>query len=64
MYGSHDDRCPPYAHAQAAVAAGAQPIGVATGIFSKEQLEAVAPGATVLDSLADVPAVLKHLGLR
>lgn len=55
---------PPYL--QAALAAGAVPIAVATGIFSRNQLEAVAPGESVvvLDSLADVPLVLQTLGLK
>ncbi|GLI60029.1 hypothetical protein VaNZ11_002094, partial [Volvox africanus] len=49
---------------QAALDAGAVPIGVATGIYSREQLEAVAPheSVVVLDSLADLPFVLQKLG--
>ena len=49
---------------QAALDAGATPIGVATGIFSRQALEEVAGGAgVVLDDLADTAAVLAALGL-
>lgn len=51
---------------QAAVAAGCKAIGVATGIFSRQQLEesgrdAPAGSVVVLDSLEDLAAVLKVL---
>ncbi|KXZ54465.1 hypothetical protein GPECTOR_4g530 [Gonium pectorale] len=51
---------------QAALDAGAVPIGVATGIFSRSELEAVAPEADVivLDSLQDVELVLQKLGFN
>jgi phosphoglycolate phosphatase-like HAD superfamily hydrolase len=53
---------------QAALAAGATAIGVTTGTFSREQLEAAASGASpgrlvLLDSLQDGPAVMKALQL-
>lgn len=56
---------------QAALAAGSVAVAVATGIFSRQQLEAAgaaagaAPGQlVVLDSLEDVDAVLKVLQLQ
>lgn len=42
------------------------PAGVATGIFTREQLEAVAPGnpdLVVVDSFEDLEATLKAIGL-
>ncbi|KAG2500409.1 hypothetical protein HYH03_001980 [Edaphochlamys debaryana] len=50
---------------KAAIDAGAVPIGVSTGIYSKAQLEAVAPGqqVVVLESLEDADAVLGAMGL-
>ena len=39
-------------------------VGVTTGIYTEEQLRSVAPGATVLDGLADQPVVLRALGLE
>ena len=62
----------PYSHLHlplqdilAAVDAGATAIGVATGIYTKEQLEAVAPGkdVIVLDGLHDIDGFLKAVGL-
>ncbi len=49
----------------AALEAGATAIGVATGIYTREQLEAVAPGKDVVvcDGLSDVDAVMGLLGL-
>lgn len=56
---------------QAALAAGSTAVAVATGIFSREQLEAAAAAAgaaagqlVVLDSLEDLDAVLKVLQLQ
>lgn len=49
---------------QAAIEAGAVPIGVATGIYTKQQLLDVAPGVLVLDSLASLPQALAALGLE
>lgn len=54
---------------QAALGAGSTAIGVTTGIYSRQQLEACAaeapPGrVVVLDSLEDVDAVLKVLQLQ
>ena len=49
----------------AAVAAGAEPVGVATGAHSLAELAAVAPpGTALLDSLEDLGAVLAALGLE
>lgn len=48
---------------QAAHAAGAHPIGVTTGIYSKTQLVDVCPAATILDSLHDIEKVKKVLKL-
>lgn len=48
----------------AAADAGAHGIGVTTGMFSRGQLEDCNTGATVLDGLADVGAVLRALGLQ
>ena len=53
---------------QAALAAGSTAVGVATGIFSKEQLKACAGAAAasnvvVLDNLENVESVLKTLQL-
>jgi phosphoglycolate phosphatase-like HAD superfamily hydrolase len=49
----------------AALDAGATAIGVATGIYTKEQLEQVAPGrdVVVLPGLADVEKFLDVVGL-
>lgn len=49
----------------AAVDAGVTAIGVATGIYTKEQLEAVAPGknVVVLPGLQDVDQFLRVVGL-
>jgi len=48
---------------KAAAAVGALPVGVATGIFSKEELLAAeVPGAVVLDDLSDLEASLKAMG--
>lgn len=48
---------------KAAAAAGALPVGVATGVFSKEELVAAAvPGAVILDDLSDLEASLKAMG--
>jgi ribonucleotide monophosphatase NagD (HAD superfamily) len=56
---------------QAALAAGSTAVAVATGIFSREQLEAAGAAAgaaagqlVVLDSLEDLDAVLKVLQLQ
>ncbi|PNW83221.1 hypothetical protein CHLRE_06g311850v5 [Chlamydomonas reinhardtii] len=48
---------------KAAVDAGAVPVAVATGIYTAEQLKAVAEGVVVLDSLSDVQAVLRVMKL-
>ena len=48
---------------QAALEKGVTPIGVVTGIYSRESLLSVAPGATVLDDLSDTPRFLSLLGL-
>lgn len=49
---------------RAAVEAGATPIGVCTGIFSREELERASGGkGVVLDDLADVRRVFEILGL-
>lgn len=54
---------------QAALAAGSTAVGVTTGIFSREQLEAAGGAAApagslvLLDSLEDVASVLKVLHL-
>ena len=49
----------------AAIEKGAIAIGVATGIYTKEQLEAVVPGGqvVVLDDLTDTAAFMRVLGL-
>lgn len=48
---------------KAAAEAGALPVGVATGIFSKEELAAArVPGAVILDDLSDLEASLKAMG--
>lgn len=48
---------------KAAAAAGALPVGVATGIFSKEELAAArVPGAVILDDLSDLEASLRAMG--
>lgn len=39
------------------------PVAVATGIYTAEQLKAVAEGVVVLDSLSDVQAVLRVMKL-
>lgn len=54
---------------QAALGAGSTAVGVATGIFSREQLDrykndAPANSVVVLDSLEDLDAVLKVLRLH
>lgn len=47
----------------AAAAVGAVPVGVATGIFTREELVAAAvPGAVILDDLSDLEASLKAMG--
>ncbi|KAF8056466.1 hypothetical protein HT031_006323 [Scenedesmus sp. PABB004] len=56
------------ADVRAALAAGAVAVGVTTGVCSRAELEAAAAGAppgrlAVLESLADLPAVLKVLQL-
>lgn len=51
---------------QAAIAAGAVPIGVATGIYSKEELQTCMGDGhevVVLDNLSDVGTVMKVMGL-
>ncbi|KAF5841594.1 halo-acid dehalogenase-like hydrolase [Dunaliella salina] len=51
---------------KAALAAGAKALGVATGVFSKEQLEACAPGnpnLVVVESFEDTAATLAAMGL-
>ncbi len=51
----------------AALDAGATAIAVPTGIFTKEQLEAVAPGKGVVvlgEGLSNVEAVMEALGLE
>lgn len=48
---------------QAAEAAGAVAVAVATGVFTKEALQACSPNAIVLDSLASLPQALAALGL-
>jgi phosphoglycolate phosphatase-like HAD superfamily hydrolase len=48
---------------RAAAAAGALPVGVATGIFSREELVAAGvPGAVILDDLSDLEASLRAMG--
>ena len=48
---------------KAAAAAGALPVGVATGIFSKEELAAAGvAGAVILDDLSDLEASLRAMG--
>lgn len=49
---------------QAAVGGGAIPVGVATGIYTRQELAEAAPGAVVLDDLTDLPAVLRTFGLE
>jgi phosphoglycolate phosphatase-like HAD superfamily hydrolase len=54
---------------QAALAAGSVAVGVATGIYSRQQLEECAGGAAagsvvLLDSLEDTDAVLKAFQLQ
>ncbi len=51
----------------AALGAGATAIGVATGIYSKAELEAVAPESkdvVVLDDLRELPRVMEVLGME
>lgn len=48
---------------RAAAAAGAVPIGVTTGIYTREQLEEACPEAVILEGLHDVNGVLKLAGL-
>jgi len=51
---------------KAALAAGAKALGVATGVFSKEQLEACAPGnpnLVVVESFENTAATLAAMGL-
>jgi phosphoglycolate phosphatase-like HAD superfamily hydrolase len=48
---------------QAAVGAGAQAVGVCTGIYSRQQLTDAAPEAVVLDNLQDQEIVMATLGL-
>ena len=49
----------------AAVEAGVTPIGVLTGIFSREQLQSAAPDgeAAVFETLSDTKAVLEAMGV-
>ncbi len=47
----------------AAAAAGATPVGVATGVHSRTDLEGAVPGVVVLDDLSDTAAALRALGL-
>lgn len=48
---------------KAARAAGALPVGVATGVFSRGELEAAGvPGAVILDDLSDLEASLRAMG--
>ena len=47
----------------AAAAAGVGGIGVATGIYSREELEDANTGAMVVDNLSDVGSVLDAMGL-
>ena len=50
---------------RAAASAGAQGVGVTTGVFSADELSAVPGGPwAVLSSLADTAAVLRLLGLE
>lgn len=54
---------------QAALAAGSVAVGVATGIYSRQQLEECGAGAAagsvvVMNSLEDTDAVLKALQLQ
>ena len=49
---------------QAAEAAGAQAIGVTTGIYTREELEGAGRGAVVLDGVADLRQVLGALSLH
>lgn len=54
---------------QAALEAGCVAVGVTTGVYSRQQLEAAGEGVAagrlvVLDSLEDVDAVLKVLQLK
>lgn len=48
---------------QAAVDAGAVPVGVTTGIYSRAELEAACPGAIILDDMSDLEATLRVFGL-
>jgi phosphoglycolate phosphatase len=50
---------------QAALAGGAMPIGVSTGIFSSDELKWSAEGKPMilLSDMADTDAVLKAMGL-
>jgi len=48
----------------AAASAGASGVGVATGIFGREELEDCNTGGVVLDGLSDVGSVLRTLGLE
>jgi phosphoglycolate phosphatase-like HAD superfamily hydrolase len=47
----------------AAAEAGVSGIGVATGIYTREELEESNTGAVVLDNLSDVASVLDSMGL-
>lgn len=49
---------------KAAVAAGARPLGLTTGIYLLEELEGAAEGVTVLDGLHDLDRVLEVLDLQ
>lgn len=46
---------------QAAADAGAVPLGVTTGIYTKEQLLVAAPSATILEGLGDLSEVMDIL---
>jgi phosphoglycolate phosphatase-like HAD superfamily hydrolase len=48
---------------KAAAEAGAHPLGVTTGIYSAEELEAACATATVLSGLHDLERVLEVLQL-
>ena len=48
---------------QAAVAGGAQAVGVCTGIYTRQELEEAAPEAVVLQDLCDLPGVMQTFGL-
>lgn len=49
---------------QAAVGGGATPVGVCTGIYTRQELAEAAPGGVVLDDLTDLRAVMQTFGLE